>query len=398
MLSTEEIDSLKREYNSLERRIGSIREGQRPTVLRLSERLKALMAEIESTIEKEKSMWNPAIITRMKIAKKGFELSKEVGYFEAEVAREFEMGNVPKDEGKRFLQITKHVKAGKMEAAKSEFRYFEDYMELSRSYERAAEDMKERERELRREQARIEKILAGMEETEKESVDAEKVRRYEELQADLERLRASREEYLHSLLSMPVMELLGEIEKHARNGYYQDFPAKEEVSQLKRFFMEYPAFAGCNAAQLCEFFGYSEKKLSHVCPETTRFRKVVMGNRNLFETLSMLHHTAFLAVDDSDEKVLDFFAQNTKDGQGIVGRIRELKKEKRAYKEEYERSRQIERRKAELSKYSKTALEKELKDTGHLLERLRSTAPAAESGGLLSGFGLALKKLTQSSG
>lgn len=124
---------------------------------------------------------------------------------------------------------------------------------------------------------------------------------------------------------------------------------------------------------------------------------MVLGNRRLFETLSTLQHTDFLAVDDGDEKVMDFYAERIEGAQKIVERIRELKKEKRSYKEEYEKRGQLERRKAELSKYSKTELEKELDGVKQLLGLLHSEAPAkeAEEGGLLSGFGLFLKKLTR---
>ncbi|NYZ74058.1 hypothetical protein H0O00_02865 [Candidatus Micrarchaeota archaeon] len=397
MRSAEEIDRLKKELHGLEKRMEKIGTVQLPTVIRLSERLIELMSEIESTREKEKSLWNPAVITRIKIAKKEFGLFKGLNYFEREVAGEFEKGNVPEDAGRRFILIAKLIKDNKMQSAKKEFGYFEEIIELSRRYEKAAEEMKEEERILGREQFRIEKILAEMSELEKEAVDLEKAHRYEELLGDLERLKTAREAYLHSLLSMPVVELLGEIEKHPLKDHYRFFPGKEEMAGLKRFFSEYPVFGKCDAGQLCEFFGYSEKKLSHVCPETSRFRKVVLGNRRLFETLSTLHHTDFLAVDDGDGKVMDFYAERIGGAREIVERIMELRKEKRSDREEYEKRGQIEKRKAELSKYSKTELEAELKGIRHLLGLLHSEAPAKDAegeGGLLSGFGLFLKKLT----
>ncbi|MCX6776989.1 MAG: hypothetical protein NTY73_03420 [Candidatus Micrarchaeota archaeon] len=375
MLSAEEILELKREHHSLEKRMEKIEKNQLSAIVRLSERLKELMADIESIREKGKNMWNPDLNTRIKLSKKGVKVYKELNYFVIEVASEFEKGNIPEDAGKRFMSVAKLIRDNRMEPAKKEFEYFGEIIELSKRYEKTEEEMKERDRILKREQARIEAILAEMSELERETVDLGKVLSYENLSKNLEKLEKLRETYIHSLLSEPVIELLGDIEKYSLRDYCQALPRKEEMAELKEFFSEYPAFGKCNVSQLCEFFGYSEKKLSHICPETSRFIRLVVGNKNLFETILSLGKTAFLAVDDENEKVMDFYAERIEGAQGIVEQIRQLRKEKYSYKEEYEKSKKIEKRKEELSKYSKTGLGAELRDIGHLLELLHSNRP-----------------------
>lgn len=375
MLSAEEILELKREHHSLEKRMEKIEKNQLSAIVRLSERLKELMADIESIREKGKNMWNPDLNTRIKLSKKGVKVYKELNYFVIEVASEFEKGNIPEDAGKRFMSVAKLIRDNRMEPAKKEFEYFGEIIELSKRYEKTEEEMKERDRILKREQARIEAILAEMSELERETVDLGKVLSYENLSKNLEKLEKLRETYIHSLLSEPVIELLGDIEKYSLRDYCQALPRKEEMAELKEFFSEYPAFGKCNVSQLCEFFGYSEKKLSHICPETSRFRRLVVGNKNLFETILSLGKTAFLAVDDENEKVMDFYAERIEGAQGIVEQIRQLRKEKYSYKEEYEKNKKIEKRKEELSKYSKTGLGAELRDIGHLLELLHSNRP-----------------------
>ena len=331
-----------------------------------------MLENIESTQEKEKNTWNPAVSTRIKIAKKGFRLSKKLNYFEREVAKEFEEGNISEDAGKRFISIVKLFKTGQAHLAKKEFEHFEEIIELTKGYEIAEEEMKEKDQLLRREQLKIKNILAEMSELEKETVDLKKVRGYEELLKNLEKLKKARETYLHSLLSEPVAELLEDIEKQSLRDYHQGFPEKGEITKLKEFFSEYPAFGKCDVGQLCEFFGYSEKKLSHVCQETSKFRKVVLGNRKFFETVHALNHTTFLAVDDENEKVMDFYAERIESAQKIVEQIRQLGKEKSSYKEEYEKNKRIEKRKEELSKYSKKELEEDLETIKSLLELLHS--------------------------
>ena len=375
MLSAEEILKLKREYHSLEKRMEKIEKNQRFTIVKLSEQLKKLMMDIESLREKGKNMWNPDRNELIKISRKGAGLYKELDYFEIGVASEFEKGNISEDVGKRFMSVGKLIKHNKMDPAKKEFEYFEEIIELSKRYERSEEEMKENGRSLEREQLRIEKILTAMSELEKETVDLEKVRRYEDLLTNLEKLEKIRGTYIHSLISEPVVELLGDIEKYSLKDYYLSFPGKDEMTELKEFFSEYPSFGKRNADQLCEFFGYSEKKLSYVCPETSRFRRVVMGNKNLFETICSLEKTTFLAVDDENEKIMDFYADRIEGAKEIVERIRELRKEKYSYREEYEKRKRIEKRKEELSKYSKNEMEAELRGIKHLIELLHSDHP-----------------------
>jgi hypothetical protein len=387
MLGVEEISELKRARHSLEKSMEKIEKSQRPTVVKLSERLKELMGGIETVQEKEKSEWNPALITRIRFAKKGMKLSKELSYFEMEMAGEFERGNISKDTGKRFVSILRLIKENKILPAKKEFGYFEEIIELSKKCEKAEEEMREKDRTLRKERLRIEKVLEEMSGLEKEAVDMEKVRRHEELMKNLERLEGMRAAYLHSIACEPVVEMLGDIEKYSLKDYHQDFPGKEEMEKLKGFFSDYPAFGKYNASQLCEFFGYSEKKLSHVCPETTRFRKVVMGNKKLFETIRSIEQTAFLAVDN--ELVMDFFAEKIGGAREVVERVRQLGKEKYSYREEYEKSRRIEKRKEELSKYSKKELEEELRGIDRLLGLLNSDRLEEDTGekrGPLAGF------------
>jgi len=375
MLSAEEILELKREHHSLEKRMEKIEKNQLSAIVRLSERLKGLMADIGSIREKGKSMWNPDLNTRIKLSKKGVKIYKELNYFVMEVASEFEKGSIPEDAGKRFMSVAKLIKDNRVDPAKKEFEYFGEIIELSKRYERTEEEMKEKDRILKKERARIEAILVEISGLEKETVDLGKVLSYENLLKNLEKLEKLRETYIHSLLSEPVIELLGDIEKYSLKDYCQALPGKDEMTELKEFFSEYPAFGKCNVSQLCEFFGYSEKKLSHMCPETSRFRRLVAGNKNLFETILSLEKTTFLAVDDENEKVMDFYAERIEGAQEIVEQIRQLRKEKYSYREEYEKNKKIEKRKEELSKYSKTGLEAELGDIGHLLELLHSSHP-----------------------
>src|SRR5271157_3759231 len=89
MISEDEIRELKKTHDDLAERAGSSG-GHRPVTVKLSKQLKLLMAEIEELQEKGKSAWNPAVTTRVKMAKKAVELSKDSVYFERWAASEFQ--------------------------------------------------------------------------------------------------------------------------------------------------------------------------------------------------------------------------------------------------------------------------------------------------------------------
>jgi len=383
MMSKEEISEFKRAHHSLEKRIEKIEKKQRSAIVKLSELLKELMEHTESTHEREKSLWNPDISTKIKILKKGARLSKKLGYFEAGVMAEFENGNISEEIGRKFISITSLIKNNKMALAKKEFEHFQKIIELSKEYERSKEEMEKKERIIRKEQQRIKKLLAEISWLEKKTVNLEKARRYEELLKNLEKLEKIRTTYLSSLSSEPITELLGDAD--SMRDYFPDLPRKEEVDKMKIFFSEYPALGKYEVSQICELFNFSEKKLSHICPETSEFKRIILGNRKWFKTLNNLKRTDFLAVDDENEKTMEFYAEKIEGAREIVEQIRLLRKEKLSCKEEYEKKKEIEGKKRELSKYSKDGLEKELEENESLLEFLHSDIEEKEEKkGLLS--------------
>jgi hypothetical protein len=396
MTGAEEIRELKKALRILERRMEKIEKGQRPTVVMLFEEMDEIMGGIVSVQEKGKAMSNLAISPRIKLAKKGIVLGKELIRFEMGLVSEFESHNISEDVEKRFISIIKLIRDNKMPAAEEELRYFGDIAALHKEHEMAKEEISRKDQALRKEQLRIEGILEEMAGLEKGANDPEKARRYEELLESLERLKGLRAAYIQSLLAKPVAELLGEATDHPLGEYCSGFREKEKMAELRQFLSDYPVFGKCSASQICELFGSSEKKLSHVCPEVSRFKKAVLGNRDLFETVGSLEQTAFIAVDDGNEETLDFYASNVDGAKDAVERIRQLKKEKDSNREEYEKGRLIGKRREELAKYSKTELENELKAVRNLQDLLHSDnleENAGEGRGPLPGIGAFIKKL-----
>ncbi len=372
MISEGKILQLKQAYYESEKRIEEIGKKQSSTIIELSEWLRKLIENIESTQERGKELENAAVSPRIKLMKKGVKLSKELKNFEMRVVKAFEEGNVSEDIGKRFAAITKSIKKNKLPLAKNEFEYFGEIVELGRRYESAKEELEKKDGILRREQGKVKKILEEIRELEKENIDLEKVQKHEEFLKNLEKLEESRRKYLCTLVSKPVVELFKDMEIYSLEEHPLPFLGEEKTEKLKEFFSENPKLEKYSVSQLCELFNYSEKKLSHIYPETSEFRRVVQSNREWFENVRDLERTTFLAVDDENEKVMSFYAERIDGAREIVEQIMQQRKEKNSYKKEYEKNRRIEERKKEFSKYSENELEKELKEIKHLLVMLHS--------------------------
>ena len=133
MMNKEKISEFKKIHYSLEKRIEKTQHNS--ALIQLSEVLKELMESIESTHEKEKNLKNPDISTKIKIVKKGVRLSKKLEYFEGDVVKEFENGNISEGIGKKFISITTLIKDNKMTVAKKEFEHFQKLVDLSKEYD-----------------------------------------------------------------------------------------------------------------------------------------------------------------------------------------------------------------------------------------------------------------------
>ncbi|MBD3210231.1 hypothetical protein GF318_02515 [Candidatus Micrarchaeota archaeon] len=386
MIGRNEVLEFKKSHDRREKQIKELGAKECSAISRLSDILEGLIEEIESTQEREQSLWNPDVSTKIKMAKKGMRLSKKLEHFGGEVAREFENGNISQENGKKFISIVHHIEGNKMHLAKQEFSPLQEIARLNKAYTESREEMERKDRLLRKEQHKIENLLKELENLEKEKADPGKVQKYREFLENLEQLEKARQRYLDSLTRKPVAELLGGENRGLLHNHWPGLPAREELSEIRKFFSDYPELGGYRADQLCGLFGFSEKKLSHICPETSRFKKVILKNRVLFEELRDSKRTGFLAVRDDDEQVLDFFAGNVEGAKKAVENINALREEKDSCKKEYEKHKRLEQKRKELSEYSKAGMEEELRNTEALLELLHSTRKTTNKGegGLLS--------------
>ncbi|MFH1306177.1 MAG: hypothetical protein ABIH83_00780 [Candidatus Micrarchaeota archaeon] len=370
MMDKEEIAEFRKKHLDLEKEIKEIGEEQIPTIIKLSKHLKGLMENIEFYHETGEDRKNLHINTKIKIAKRGVRLSKNLINFEGEVVKEFKGGSITESVGRKIISVTKLIKSNKMPNAKQEFDYFQKIMQINAEYEEAEKQMEKIDREFRKERHRIKEIMENMSIVKTQTVDLEKARKYEELLKNLKKLEQIRQRYYSSLASEQITKLLEDAD--SLKDYFQVVPKKEEIDKMRIFFLEYPELGKYNAGQICKLFGYSEKKILHVCPEASRFKSVILSNKKWFEALNDIKQIGFLPVDD--EKTMDYYAKKIEGAKDVVMQIRLLRKEGHSCKEEYEKKKKIERMRKELSGYSRNALEAELEKIESLTELLHASA------------------------
>ena len=368
MVSREEISELRQKHFEMERRIAETGTEQFPTIIRLSEALKDILDGIDTVKQKEQAMNDPHINKRIKLAKKGIKLGKSLKYFEDNIVLEFDQGNLTEETGRRFAEITKHLKKNREWAAKKEFAYFEELMALSQQHQESGERMENARKELEKARHRAEGLLETLSWLEKQEVDLEKAGKHLQWQESISRLRELRHEHLVGLSTKPAKELLAD-EKLVSG----QFPGKEaQLEEIRKFFSEYPELGKYKAAEICKLFSASEKKLSHICPETSRFRNSIAKNRRIFETLHSLESTSYLEPDPENEAILEFYSKNIAGAEEPVKKLRLLAPGRKQNEAAYRKQEKIEEKKKELEGESREMLREKLEEINACTELLNS--------------------------
>ena len=371
MITEKEIINLKKDRHELERKIEDIGDKQFPTVVKLSEELDELLDLIDTMRERGKQMENADISPRIKMMKKGVKISKELGAFEANVGTEFEAGRISAEVGKKFIEIIKLIKSNKPDIVEKEFEPFSEVIEINKKYEQVNGELEGVEKVITREQNRINHILDEIKELQNEIIDIEKVKRYAQLTEDMGKLDNSRKKILHEIVAQPIIELITYLESNLLVKYVPNYPKEDQMKEIKKFLSENSELGKKNANLFCEVFGYSDKKLTHICPDITGFKKIVLSNKQFFERLGSLDESEFLSFDEENEKMVNFYIDRINGSKDIIERIK-IQKSKRKDREEYERSKDIQKKKEELSEHSNEKLKKELKEMEILLVILHS--------------------------
>lgn len=343
MISIEEIRKLKKIHKELEEKADVIEKKYHEIFVVFSDALEKHIENIEEVMNKDKNMKNPAAATKMKLAKRGMKLFKDVEYFQGWIDQEFRKENIDKETGLKFIAVTLLLKDGDIKGAREKFNEIKNTTTIIQNYKKSKEELEKIEKIIKRDQAKAKKILEEIKEIEKETVDEEKIRVYLEHLHNLEKMKNARKENLKNIISKPVIDILKEVEETHAEKYPNLFP-RERIIEIKEFISQNPKLTTYKISQFHELFNLSEKKLAHICPEVTMFKKIILENKKLFETINNLEQTEFLEI--------------------------RLEFEDDGHIEEYEKKKKIEERKKELQTYSENGLKKEIMESEELLKEI----------------------------
>ena len=203
---------------------------------------------------------------------------------------------------------------------------------------------------------------------------------YKQYVSNLEKIEKIRFDYLSSLSAESVTTLV-------ENQYLVSqipSPETQDVSDIRSFLGEYPQVGTLRMLQLTELFSASDAKLSHICAETSKFKRVILENKAFFDNLHNIAQTNFLALNFEDEKVMEFYTK--KGAKDILAQIKAAASNKEELKAEYEKHQKIQEKKEELKEYSQEQLGSELEQIHSKLELITSEyvpkakSPKAEKG------------------
>lgn len=146
--------------------------------------------------------------------------------------------------------------------------------------------------------------------------------------------------------------------------------------EINSFFSEYPEIGKHTPSQICELISASEKKLSYACPETSKFRKAIGENKQVFETLHSLGRTGFLEPNPQDESAMGVYSSEVPGAKSHVERLRLLAPHQKDFEAEFQKRKEADEKRKELEGHTREKLEASLSEAKSLLGLLHSEKDA----------------------
>ncbi len=390
MYKKQDLLNLKSQYSQTLEEINEFGEEQFKDILELTEWLEELIEKTER-LKKQEEASNQDLRQKFKLGRKLQRAYKTDLSFEATVIQAIEDNKIPEYIGDKFKEIAKLLKKRKIEAVKNEFEYFENLVKLNKKYQKIKEEIGIIKSDLNTKINKTENILKNLQEL--QTSDKNKYILIEKYLENLEKLENIRKEYISSLLNLKLIDLFSKIKQDKLFEF--NFPpiSYDKLEDLIVLFQKDKFFQNMKITDLIKYFDYSDQKLSHVYPELSKFKKLILKERVWFDQISHLDQTNFLKW-KKEEKLSDELKQFYKQipsAKQVLKEIEEYEKELPKFKQQYREYQEYKLKLKELEEYSKKDLEEELKKYNDLLETLtkKQEIPIQKDKGLfekLKGF------------
>ncbi|MCX6777569.1 MAG: hypothetical protein NT157_01660 [Candidatus Micrarchaeota archaeon] len=369
-----EIDSLVRERRQLEEKLSAARGPGSEFLLEACEGLTDLIDDFGEISSKKGEMEYAAIDTRVKFSRKVRHKTRDVGRFEQKLVRELDNKRITLKHVQKMAGIIKLLKSNKVDKAREEAGEFCQLLVMRDRLVWISDEVSRKRARIERAKRGISAQLSGLEWIEREpEPDLEKTGGHEGRLRLRESLLMMRLEYMRSLETMPLGELLGKMrdEELGKLG----FPAlSEEDMEGLSSFLHKSGLEGKSSEQLLELAELNPQKLRHLDVDSACFKREVVARKTFLGQIMALHSTGFLALDSKDAPALAYLSEHAEGAREAIAQLVELDKTAGEDELEWERMKQIERKKAELAGVEKTALIGSLRE----LERLEKILDGKE--------------------
>ena len=333
-------------------------------MLRLCRKLCDTIDEVSDIVSKKERYAHAGFESKVKFSRKFHRKGKELWNFEMEIAGEYEAKHITLEYGRRMVEVAKLLKSENVGKARREAAEFYSLLEMGGRLEAINEALSKKRLQMGRARRGIEEQLSGLEWLEKEPhPNLEKVERHEQRTSLLEAVQKMRRERISALESMPVVQVLDEMQKLSGLGFPEISAA--DFESLKSY-LRGAGLVSKTAGQLLEIAGWNEDRLKHELPDLQGFRHEIIGKRHFLSELSSLNTPEFLSLSKYNRVALAYLAAHYEDAGNAASRLSELEKTAHEDSQEWERRQKIERKKAELLGVEKAGLARSLEGLAEL--------------------------------
>ncbi|MFH1471101.1 MAG: hypothetical protein ABIF01_05100 [Candidatus Micrarchaeota archaeon] len=364
-----EIESIVRERRELEERLSATGGLGSEFLLEACEGLTGLIDDFGAISSKREEIEYAALNTKVKFSRKIRHTVKDVGRFEQKLIRELDNKHISLGHVQKMAEIIKLLKSNKIDKAREDAGEFFQLLVMRDRLDWISEEISRKRVRIERAKRGISAQLSDFEWIEREpEPDLEKTRRHEERLRLRESLLETRSDYIRSLETMPLVELLRkmrdvELEKLG-------FPAlSEEDMEGLSTFLRKSGLESKSSEQLFELTELSPQKLKYLNIDSAGFKREVVARKEVLGQIMALHSTGFLALDSNDAPALAYLSQHAEEAGEKASMLADLDRTTEEDDREGERANELKGKKAALAGVEKPALISSLREL-ELLEKI----------------------------
>ena len=327
-----------------------------------------MISEVSEIKNKKDKKMHAAFETKVKFSRKIRRKAKDLNNFEQKLIKEYDSKHITLEHGRKMVAIVKLLRSSDDEKAQREAAEFYELENLECRLIEIKEILLKKSTQIEKTKRTAASQLADIEWLEKEpALNAEKIDRHTQRTRLKEALQEARTEYIISLESMPLYEILKKVQEQELEKL--GFP-KISISDIEslRAFLHKAKLEEKSAGQLQDMAQLSEKRLHHLGIDLAGFRKEILTRQTFFLQIMHMQTTDFLSDLTDGSSALTYLSGNSQKAKKTGDEMEALGKTAKEDELEWQRAKKIAEKKSEIAGANKEGLEKTLQELDNLQE------------------------------